>query len=370
MAHLAQRLGAHELEVAPDLGDHAAELVEGGRDEALLGARLAVLGEHAPGRPVVLDLVVPLVVVEDPLAEVLLVLLGLDVGHIGQPLLGGRVRAAALGVVRAAVRGARGRVLVALGGGLLGDLVGGALAGLGLAGAHRLVQVLALAGLLAGVGAVGALVLRDLDLARRGGVAGRAHQLLHHRRHEGGKLELLVVLDAPAARGRLLGVAGLGGRSVGGRRGVVGAKRAAGVGQALVDQPVQLAGQGRRVADARRRLLDGAQHPGRLHDQGLGGRREVGRLGRQAERVLQQRLDNRLGVAEAGQLGPALGAGGLDQGHVAADARVGAPDGGVDPVALDDVEQVARQPRLGEQVVEAGEVGLGRLAGGHGVTPG
>jgi hypothetical protein len=123
VAHLAQRLGAHQLEVAPDLGHDAPELVEGRRDEPLLRARLAVLGEDAPGRPVVLDLVVPFVVVEDPLAEVLLVGLRLDVGHLGKARLGGGVRAPALGVVRAPVGGARGRLLVALGGGLLGDLV-------------------------------------------------------------------------------------------------------------------------------------------------------------------------------------------------------------------------------------------------------
>jgi hypothetical protein len=86
--------------------------------------------------------------------------------------------------------------------------------------------------------------------------------------------------------------------------------------------------------------------------------------------VLQQRLDHRLGVAEASQLGAALGAGGLDQGPVAPDARVGAPDGGVDAVALDDVEEVARQRRLGEELVEAGEVGLGGAGGGQGVTLG
>jgi hypothetical protein len=54
--------------------------------------------------------------------------------------------------------------------------------------------------------------------------------------------------------------------------------------------------------------------------------------------VLKERLDHGLGVGEGGQLGPALGAGGLDHGHVAADPRVGAADGRVDAVALDDVE--------------------------------
>ena len=61
---------------------------------------------------------------EDLLAEVLLLALGLQVGHVGEAGLDGGVRAPALGVVRAPVGAARGRLLVALGGGLLGDIVG------------------------------------------------------------------------------------------------------------------------------------------------------------------------------------------------------------------------------------------------------
>src|SRR6185437_6186296 len=94
-------------EVAPDLADDAAELVEGGGDEALLGACGALLAQRAPGRAVVLDLVVPLVVVEDLLAEVVVLAIGLDLGHLGQA--GGLRRlAAALGVVGAPVGGLAG----------------------------------------------------------------------------------------------------------------------------------------------------------------------------------------------------------------------------------------------------------------------
>ena len=116
-------LGAHQLEVAPDLADDAAELVEGGGDEALLGARLAVLAERAPGGAVVLDLVVPLVVVEDLLAEVLLLTLGLDAGHVGEARLLGRVEPPPLGVLGAAVGGPAGRGLLVLGGGSARRLV-------------------------------------------------------------------------------------------------------------------------------------------------------------------------------------------------------------------------------------------------------
>jgi hypothetical protein len=84
--------------------------------------------------------------------------------------------------------------------------------------------------------------------------------------------------------------------------------------------------------------------------------------------VLQQGLDDRLGVGEGGQVGAALGARVLDQGHVAADARVGPPDRRVDPVALDDREKVPRQRRLGEDRVEAGEVGLARAQGAHAIS--
>ena len=150
----------------------------------------------------------------------------------------------------------------------------------------------------------------------------------------------------------------------------VGAQRPAGVGQALVDQAVEPAGQGGGVADARALVLDGGEHRDRLDDQVLGGLGDLGAVGGEPERVLEQRLHDRLGVRERHQLGAALGAGGLDEGLVAADARVGAPDRGVDAVALDDVEEVARQPRLGEELVEPGEVGLGGGPGRHRATPG
>ena len=152
---------------------------------------------------------------EDLLAQVLVVVLvGLDVGHLAQAGLLGRVRAPALGVVGAPVGGARRGVLLALGGALLGDLLGRALAGLGLAGARGGVGVLAL-GLLVGGLVAGGLGLH-LGLARRRGVGGRADQLLHHRGHEGRQLELLVVVGAAAAGGGSSGSAPSGGAPGGG----------------------------------------------------------------------------------------------------------------------------------------------------------
>ena len=182
----------------------------------------------------------------------------------------------------------------------------------------------------------------------------------------GGSSSLLVVVGAPAARRR---VALLGRRRPLGRgRLLTLAQRAAGVGEALVDQAVEVPGEHGGVADPGLGRLDGAEHRHGPVDEGLGRRRQPLAVGRQAEGVLKERLDHRLGVGEGGQLGPVLGARGLDHGHVAADPRVGPADGGIDAVALDDVEQVAGQGRLGEERVEAGEVGLEGPQGRHGAS--
>jgi hypothetical protein len=81
--------------------------------------------------------------------------------------------------------------------------------------------------------------------------------------------------------------------------------------------------------------------------------------------VAQKELHHGLGVGEAGRVRPTLDRGLADQVHVAADAGIGAADEAVDAVALDHVEEVAGQGRLGEEGVETAEVGLAGLKRGH-----
>ena len=139
----------------------------------------------------------------------------------------------------------------------------------------------------------------------------------------------------------------------------------AGVREALVDQGVEVARERGCVAHARPRLLDGRQHRDRPGDQLLGGGRQAAQIRLHADGVLQEALDDRLGVREGRQVRAAIGARALDEGHVAADARVGATDGRIDAVSLDDVEQVTGERRLREDLVEEGEIGDGRAQGAH-----
>src|SRR5205823_4572314 len=157
--------------------------------ETLLGAGRARLAQRAPAGAVVLDLVVPLVVGEDLLAEVLLlVVVVLHQRQLGQPLLQRRA-AAALGVVHARVGGAAGWGLFVrrLAGGLH-RLVVVADPALHLGGDHLAVR----RRLLALLGRARLGLARDAGLGRLLLLA-LAHELLHDRGHEGGKLERLVV---------------------------------------------------------------------------------------------------------------------------------------------------------------------------------
>ena len=379
VAHLPHALGAHQLEVAADLGDHAAVLVEGGgheRGHLTGGPRLA---QGAPRRPVVLDAVVPLVVHEDLLAKVLLGLV-LALRHVRARALGGHAARGvdlvlALGVAGAAALLHVGVALALLGGGVLIHLALGHLLGLHhLVGRlHRLgLGVVALVALLLGV----ALHILGLDLVL--GLALGLDQLLHDRRHEGRHLHGLVLIQRVEvhlagvllALGRLLGRPGLLLHGLVGER--LGDAPAPGL-HHLVDHRVDARRHARGVGNGGALLL----HVHQQGDRALAGLAHVG--GHVVERRVARHGRHHHGVDHLTHLGQVSGRGAhllaalqrlrLDQVHVAADARVRAPDERLDALALDDVEDVARQRRRREHAVELGQVALATplgLGGGRG----
>ena len=367
VAHLAHALGAHELEVAADLRDHAAELVEGGGHEGRHLAGGAGLAQRAPRRAVVLDAVVPLVVHEDLLAEVLLdgvlALRHLGPGALGRHAAGGVGRLLALGVAAATALLHVGVALGLLGGGLLVHLALGHLLGLhDLVGRlHRLgLGVLALVAFLVLV----ALCALGLDLVLGGAVG--LDELLHDRRHEGRHLHGLVLVERVevglAVVLLALGVVGLLGLLLLGLfRERVGDSPAPGL-QDVVDQRVDAGGHAGGVTHRGAVGLD-------LGDEGDGPLAGLAHVGRhRLERRLAVHGGHHDGVDHLAHLGQVTGRGAgllaagegllLDEVHVAADTRVGPADQGLDALALDDVEDVARQRGRREQRVELREVAL------------